>query len=220
MERCKTILVVGSSIDGKISPGRGISSKNFGEYIPEKVGLELHKLRSRADGILVSSSTVLSDNPSLTVRSVSIKKRPYRIIIDRLGKIPNNSKVFNDEARTIILTSKQGKLKFKKVPSNVKIIICKTEGEKLDLMDALKQLKKEGINNILIEGGGTINYSLFSLNLIDEMVVFIFPFVIGGKDTPTIVDGQKSFYNMFKKMRLKSTKQTKECLMNTYEYER
>jgi riboflavin-specific deaminase-like protein len=216
MVRCKTVLVVGSSIDGKISPGRGISSKNFGKHIPEEVSLELHKLRSKVDGILVSSSTVLSDNPSLTVRSVQSKKRPYRIIMDRLGKIPKNSKVLNDEAKTIILTSKQGKLKFKKVPSNVKVIICKTEGEKLDLKDALKQLKKEGMNNILIEGGGTINYGLFSLNLIDEMVVFIFPFVIGGKDTPTIVDGQKSFYNSFKKMKLRYVKQIGSCLMNIY----
>src|SRR3989344_3360970 len=212
MGRCKTVLVVGSSIDGKISPGRGISSKNFGKYIPREVSLELHKLRSKVEGILVSSSTVLSDNPSLTVRSVQSKKRPYRIIIDRLGKIPKNSKVLNDEANTIILTSKQGKLKFKKVPSNVKVIICKTEGEKLDLNDALKRLKKEGIKNILIEGGGTINYNLFLLNLIDEMVVFIFPFVIGGKDTPTIVDGQKSFYNSFKKMKLKHVKQMRGCL--------
>jgi riboflavin-specific deaminase-like protein len=220
MGRCKTILVVGSSIDGKISPGRGISSKNFGKYIPGEVSLELHKLRSEVEGILVSSSTILSDNPSLTVRSVQNKKRPYRIIIDRRGKIPKNSKVLNDEANTIILTSKQGKSKFKEAPSNVKVIICKTEGEKLDLNDALKRLKKEGIKNILIEGGGTINYSLFSLNLIDKMVVFIFPFIIGGENTPTIIDGQKSFYNSFKKMKLKSAKQIKGCLMNTYEHER
>ena len=193
MERCKTILVVGASIDGKISPGRGISSKNFGEYIPEKVSLELHKLRSKVDGILVSSSTVLSDNPSLTVRSVPLKKRPYRIVIDRLGKIPKNSKVFNDEAKTIILTSKQGKLKLSRISSNTQIIVCKINENGLDLNEAFKRLKKLDIKNILIEGGGTINYSLFSSSLLDKLVVFIFPFIVGGKDTPTVVDGQKSF---------------------------
>ena len=217
MERCKAVLVVGASIDGKISPGRGISSKNFAEYIPEKVGLELHKLRSKADGILVSSSTVLSDNPSLTVRSVSIKKRPYRIIIDRLGKIPKNSKVLNDEARTIILTSKQGKLKLSQISSNIQTIVCKIHGNGLDLNDAFKRLKKQAIKKILIEGGGTINYSLFSSGLLDKLVVFIFPFIVGGKDTPTVVDGQKSFYNSFKKMKLRSVKQIGGCLMNTYE---
>jgi len=217
MERCKTTLVSGTSIDGKISPGKSISSKNFGAYVPKEVSLELHRLRSKVDGILVSSSTVLTDNPSLTVRDIPIKKRPYRIIVDRLGKIQKNSKVLNNEAKTIILTSKRGELKFKKVATNVKIIICKSEGKKLDLNDALKQLKKEGINKILIEGGGTINYSLFSLNLIDKLIVFIFPFIIGGKDTPTIVDGQKSFYNSFKKMKLGGVKQIGGCLMNTYE---
>ena len=217
MERCKTILVVGASIDGKISPGRGISSKNFGEYIPEKVSLELHKLRSKVDGILVSSSTVLSDNPSLTVRSVPLKKRPYRIVIDRLGKIPKNSKVFNDEAKTIILTSKQGKLKLSRISSNTQIIVCKINENGLDLNEAFKRLKKLDIKNILIEGGGTINYSLFSSSLLDKLVVFIFPFIVGGKDTPTVVDGQKSFYNSFKKMKLRNVKQIGDCLMNTYE---
>ena len=106
MERCKTILVVGTSIDGKISPGRGISSKNFGAYLPRKVNLELHKLRSNVDGILVSSSTVLMDNPSLTARDVVIKKRPFRIVLDRLGKTPNNAKILNNEANTIVITSK------------------------------------------------------------------------------------------------------------------
>src|SRR3989344_3213699 len=212
MGRCKTSLVVGASIDGKISPGRGISSKNFGEYIPEKVSLELHKLRSKVDGILVSSSTVLSDNPSLTVRSVPLKKRPYRIVIDRLGKIPKNSKVFNDEAKTIILTSKQGKLKLSRISSNTQIIVCKINENVLDLNEAFKRLKKLDIKNILIEGGGTINYSLFSSSLLDKLVVFIFPFIVGGKDTPTVVDGQKSFYNSFKKMKLRNVKQIGDCL--------
>lgn len=218
MKRCKTVLVVGASIDSKISPGRGISSKKFGEYIPEKVGLELHKLRSRVDGILVSSSTVVSDNPSLTVRSIRSKKMPYRVVVDRLGRIPLNSKVFNCEAKTIILTSEKGKLKFiRKILDNITVIVCKTNCSGLDLNDVLKKLKKIGINNLLIEGGGTINYSLFSSNLLDKLIVFIFPFIVGGKDTPTIVDGPKSFYNSFKKMKLKSVKQIGNCLMNTYE---
>ncbi|OGJ19860.1 hypothetical protein A3K73_02595 [Candidatus Pacearchaeota archaeon RBG_13_36_9] len=218
MERCKTILVVGESIDGKISPGRGLSSKEFGGYISEKVNLELHKLRSKVDGILVSSSTVVSDNPSLTVRSIRRKKRPYRIVIDRLGKIPRDSKVLNYEAKTIILTSEKGKLKFtKKLSDDIKVIVCKTNERGLNLNDAFKRLKELGIKNILIEGGGTINYSLFSLSLLDKLVVFIFPFIVGGKDTPTVVDGKRSFYNSYKKMKLISVKRIGGCLMNTYE---
>jgi len=217
MERCKTILVVGASIDGKISPGRGLSSKKFGGQVPGKVSLELHKLRSNVDGIMVSSSTVLSDNPSLTVRSVNLRKKPYRIVIDRLGKIPQNSKILNDEADTIILTSREGKSKFKKAFCKAQIIICAAGREGLDLKDAFRKLKKLGINKILIEGGGTLNHGLFSSGIIDRMIVFIFPFIVGGKDTPTIVDGEKSFSDSLKQMKLKNVKQMGGCLISLYE---
>jgi len=217
MERCKTILVVGTSIDGKISPGRGISSKNFGAYLPRKVNLELHKLRSNVDGILVSSSTVLIDNPSLTARDVVIKKRPFRIVLDRLGKTPNNAKILNNEANTIVITSKKGKSKFAEIPDNVRIIICKTDSRGIILNEALIKLRRLGIKKILIEGGGTINNSLFSKNLIDKLIVFIFPLIVGGKETPTMVDGEGSFYANLKKMNLKSVKKVEGCLMNTYE---
>ena len=221
MERCKTVLVVGTSIYGKISPARGISSKEFGSYIPKKASLELHKLRANVNGILVSSSTVLSDNPSLTVRSASVKKNPYRIVIYQNGRIPLNSKVLNNEAETIILTSKEGKLKLEgKISEEIQFILCKRDKNGLDLNDALEKLRKIGIKNILIEGGGTINHSLFSLGLIDKMVVFIFPFIVGGKDTPTVVDGQRSFYNSLIKMKLKHSKQIMGCLMNIYENEK
>ena len=217
MKRCKTILVSGTSIDGKISPGKSISSKNFGDYIPKEVSLELHKLRSKVDGILVSSSTVLIDNPSLTVRDIPIKKRPYRIIVDRLGKIPKNSKVLNNEANTIILTSKKGRLKFLKIPTNIKIVVCRTSENKIDLNDTLINLRKIGIKSILIEGGGTINYNFFLNNLVDKLIIFIFPFIVGGSKTPTMVDGRIFFHKKFKKMKLKNIKKIDNCLMNIYE---
>ena len=89
MKKDKLILVCGSSIDGKISPGRNISSKEFGPYLTKKLGLELHKLRSKVDGIIVTINTVIQDNPNLTVRGIKTKKIPIRIIIDRLGKKQN-----------------------------------------------------------------------------------------------------------------------------------
>jgi 5-amino-6-(5-phosphoribosylamino)uracil reductase len=219
MNRPKTLLVVGSSIDGKISPKKGISSKYFQKYLSKEIGLELHKLRSNSDGILVSSSTVISDNPSLTVRGIPHKKTPFRIVLDRFGKIPKNSKVLNNESKTIILTSKKGRLKFNKKSENIKIIICKTKKNKIDLKEAFRLLKKEGINKILIEGGGTINSQLLSENLIDKMMVFIFPFIVGGKNTPTIVDGDSSFYKSIKKMKLNENKRIRDCLINLYNNE-
>jgi len=114
MKRCKTILVCGSSIDGKISAGRNISSKTFGEYLPKNLDLELHKIRSLVDGILVSVNTVITDNPSLTVRKLVTQKAPARILLDRKGRVPKESKILNKEAKTIILTTSLGFKKLRK----------------------------------------------------------------------------------------------------------
>ena len=101
MKRCKTILVCGSSIDGKISVGRNISSKEFGQYLPKNLDFELHKIRSVVDGILVSINTIITDNPSLTARKLPSSKNPVRILLDRQGRVPEESKILNEKAKTI-----------------------------------------------------------------------------------------------------------------------
>lgn len=221
MERCKTILVSGSSIDGKISAGKGISSKEFGKYLQKNLDLELHKIRSKVDGILVSINTVLVDNPSITVRKLATKKSPTRILLDRKGRVPKESKILNEEAETIILTGRYGLKRLKKkTRSNVKIIICKEKNNELDLHDAFRKLKENEINMLLIEGGGTLNKSLFKENLIDKFIIFYFPIIVGGKNTPTIVDGIDSFYPHLIKMKLKNLKKMGSVIISTYENEK
>lgn len=221
MKRCKTILVCGSSIDGKISAGKGISSKEFGKYLPKNLDLELHKLRSKVDGILVSINTVLTDNPSITVRKLTAKKCPTRILLDRRGRVPKESKILNEEAETIILTSLYGfkRLK-KKIRDNIKIIICKEKNNEIDLHDAFRKLKGNKINVLLIEGGGTLNKSLFKENLVDKFIIFYFPIIVGGKNTSTVVDGVNSFYPDLIKMKLKNLRKIGNVIICTYENEK
>jgi len=221
MKRCKTILVSGASIDGKISVGKGISSKEFGRYLPKNLDLELHKIRSKVDGILVSINTILTDNPSITVRKLTTKKSPIRILLDRKGHVPKESKILNKEAETIILTSSYGLKRLKeKTRPNIKIIVCKEKDNEIDLNDAFRKLKENKINMLLIEGGGTLNKSLFRENLVDKFIIFYFPIIVGGKNTPTVVDGVGSFYPHLIKMKLKNLKKIENVIISTYENEK
>jgi len=221
MKRCKTILVCGSSIDGKISVGRNISSKEFGQYLPKNLDFELHKIRSVVDGILVSINTIITDNPSLTVRKLAFSKNPVRVLLDRQGKVPKESKILNKKAKTIILTSSLGYKRLKrKIKNNIKIIICKEKNNKIDLIDAFQKLKERKINTLLIEGGGKLNNSLFKENLVDKFIVFYFPIIVGGKNTPTVVDGSGSFYPNLIKMKLKNLKKIGSIVINTYKNEK
>jgi|SRR3989344_9669170 len=218
MNRCKTILICGASLDGKISPGEGISSKEFGSYLPKSLSLELHKIRSIVDGILVTINTAVIDNPSLTVRGLITSRNPVRILLDRKGRVPIKSKILNNEAKTIILAGPSGAKKLKKkIGKNVMIIICKEKNDEIDLGDAFRKLKNNNINTLLIEGGGTLNKSLFVKKLIDKFIIFYFPFIVGGKKTPTIVDGVNSFYPKFIEMKLKKSRRLGNVLINIYE---
>ncbi len=184
---------VGMSLDGKlatINNDSRISGKND--------LIEVHKIRKSVDGIMVGIGTVLKDNPRLTVHKIDIddiKDNPIRIIVDSNLRVPLNARVLNNEARTIILTTenmdmkKEEKIKILKKIPNIDVVLCGKD--KVDLKRGLNILwEKYNIKKILLEGGGTLNWGMFSNNLIDEVRVYIAPMVFGGKDAPTYVDGE------------------------------
>ena len=181
------------SLDGKlatINNDSRISGKND--------LIEVHKIRKSVDGIMVGIGTVLKDNPRLTVHKIDIddiKDNPIRIIVDSNLRVPLNARVLNNEARTIILTTenmdmkKEEKIKILKKIPNIDVVLCGKD--KVDLKRGLNILwEKYNIKKILLEGGGTLNWGMFSNNLIDEVRVYIAPMVFGGKDAPTYVDGE------------------------------
>ncbi|MDD5687642.1 MAG: bifunctional diaminohydroxyphosphoribosylaminopyrimidine deaminase/5-amino-6-(5-phosphoribosylamino)uracil reductase RibD [Elusimicrobia bacterium] len=139
----------------------------------------VHQIRSINDAVLVGINTVLRDNPSLT--SHDMGKNPIRIIIDTDLKIPLNSNVINNEATTIIATSvnsnKSKKEKLKKM--RVKILELPVKNNLINIKKLLIELGKIGISSLVIEGGETIVESFFSEKLVDKIMFFICPKIIG-----------------------------------------
>lgn len=179
------ILSAATSLDGKIA------TKNKDSALSSKQDkIRFHKLRSKVDAILVGINTVEIDNPLLTVRYAK-GKNPTRIILDSSGKISAKSKILKTchAIPTIIVVSKRAPKKNLTRLSKYHLKIIVSGQDKVDIKKLLKILQKQNIKTILIEGGGTLNWEFIHKGLVDELIVTIAPYVVGGKDATTLVEG-------------------------------
>ena len=207
------ILSAAISIDGKISTRVGDSKLSSKED-----SIRLHKLRSKVDAILIGKNTLLQDDPLLTVRYTK-GKNPIRIILDSKGIISVNSRIIktSNKIPTIIAVSKKiskiNLLKLKKLP--VEIIIAGENSVNLKLL--MKKLSSKNIKTILVEGGGTVNWEFIKNDLFNELIVTLSPFLIGGTDSISFVEG-KGYTKISNSpnLKLKSTKRLKNYLVLNY----
>lgn len=185
------ILKTAMTLDGKIATSTGDSMWITNEASRNYV----HEIRHRVSGIMVGVGTILSDNPKLTTRLHNKEgKDPTRIIVDTTARIPLDSNVLNNnsKAKTIIATTERAnteKLKAIK-EKGAEIIITPLKGNKVDLSFLMKSLGESGIDSVLMEGGSTLNYSALEEGIIDKVISFIAPKIIGGNESKTPVGGE------------------------------
>lgn len=182
------------SADGKLSTFERKQVKISGPKDFERVDV----LKSDTDAIMVGIGTVLADDPSLTVKSLSLKQKrtaegrdenPVRIIVDSKAKTPNDAEILHKgPGKRIIAVSKSADpKKTDKLKKYAEII--QAGEEKVDLKHLLKTLSERGIKTLMVEGGGTLIWSFFKENLVDEYYTCIGNIIIGGSSAPTPVDG-------------------------------
>ena len=195
------ILSAAASLDGKIATKSGDSRFSSG-----KDKTRVYRLRASVDAILVGKNTVKRDDPILTVHHVK-GKNPIRIILDSRATISTKSRIIKtcNKIPTIIAVSKRASNKnlknLRKFP--LKIII--SGNNIVNIKKLLKTLWKSKIRKILVEGGGTVNWEFVKQNLFDEIIVTITPFLVGGKDAVSIIEG-KGFSKITKSRKLKLEK--------------
>jgi 2,5-diamino-6-(ribosylamino)-4(3H)-pyrimidinone 5'-phosphate reductase len=176
------------TVDGKIATKKGNSA------ISSNVDLKrVHRLRYSADAIMVGISTVLIDDPQLTVRfGTTRSKYPTRVIVDSSGRIPSNSKILKKakEINTIVVTSNKASLfNIHRIESTgAKVIVAGRNN--VELRKAFRVLEKMGYKKILVEGGGELNWSVLKLGIVDELIVTVSPRIIGGRSAVTLVEGE------------------------------
>ncbi len=179
------------SIDGKIATRSGdskwISSERARQWT--------HRIRARVDGIIVGSETVLRDDPELTCRAGRLKRLAWRVILDTRLRTPAHCKLVLTarETPTIVFTARQATTTARARRlgrAGVLIKPAPLRGKHVSLKHVLKKLARQGMSNVLIEGGGQILGSAFDQGLVDEAVVFIAPRLIGGSRAPSALSGK------------------------------
>jgi len=183
--RPQVILSAAMSIDGKIA-----TRTHHSKLSSTKDLARVHRLRKNVDAILIGKKTVFTDNPILTVRYVK-GKNPIRIILDPQANIPLTSRIVRTAKKIctmIIVSQKAPKKNIEKLEEKgANVIICGQN--RIELKKLLQILRKRGINKILLEGGGTTNWFFLKERLVDEIIITITPFVLGGKDAISLVEG-------------------------------
>ena len=177
------------TVDGKLTLKRGASSKILMKYMDPKTEILLHRTRAEYDAIMVGSTTIKIDNSMLTVRLVE-GENPIRVIPNSRADLPLDANVMGGDAPTIIAVaetaSPENILKMKE--KGVDVVVA---GEShIDYPRLMHILRTEyGVENLMVEGGPTLNYYMLKNNLVDEVRLIHLPFIVGGADTPSLVGG-------------------------------
>jgi len=155
-----------------------------------------HQLRNEVDAILVGVETVLADNPRLTTRLPDVEdvRHPLRIVLDSRGRAPLTAHIFQPALPgcTLVATTSAMPATHRKAleAQGVEVLVCPSENGRVALPALLDYLGARGITSLLVEGGGTALGAFFDAHLVDEVVAFIAPMIIGGAAAPQPVGGQ------------------------------
>ena len=195
MNRPYTFINIAMTADGKIDTfervGAAISSKRDKERVDE--------LRAAADGILVGGKTLLEEQPKLTVKSEPLREgriqrglspNPIKIGVATVADIPLDSEFITaGPARVVIFTTSQTSIPQLEKLRSSGIEIFVDNAPRVDLSKMMLTIKKMGVDHLMVEGGGTINFELMRLGLVDELTIYMAPMIFGGANSPTLADG-------------------------------
>ncbi|GBE40448.1 riboflavin biosynthesis protein RibD [bacterium BMS3Bbin09] len=182
------VLKIAQSLDGKIATAKGESKWITGKTARKHV----HQLRNDLDAVLVGIGTVMKDDPSLDCR-LRGGRDPYRIIVDSGLRIPLKSKVlgYSDNKTIIATTNKASKRKISQINTlGAKVLVIKSKSGMVNLKALMKELGKLDITGVMIEGGSSIASSAISSEIVDRVMFFVAPKIIGGTDSISSIGGK------------------------------
>jgi 2,5-diamino-6-(ribosylamino)-4(3H)-pyrimidinone 5'-phosphate reductase len=186
---------IAMTADGKIDTferrGAAISSRRDKDRVDE--------LRAGADAVLVGGKTLLEESPKLTVRSEALREarvrrgvppNPIKVGVVSRADIPLESDFIQaGPARVVIFTTSQTSISQLEILRTQGVEVFVHDSPRVDLKKMIETLSEIGVSRLMVEGGGTINFELMRLGLVDELTIYIAPMIFGGEHAPTLASG-------------------------------
>ena len=184
------ILKTAMSLDGKIATASGES-----QWITSEASRQRgHEIRDTVDAILVGSGTVIRDNPALTTRLQNRDGQDAtRIVLDSYGRTSTDARIFNPESRANVIIAVTPNAPTRNInaleKAGAEVITVPAVRSKISFEHLMEILGERKITSVLIEGGGEINASAIAAGVVDKVMCFVAPTLIGGRKAPGPIGG-------------------------------
>jgi diaminohydroxyphosphoribosylaminopyrimidine deaminase/5-amino-6-(5-phosphoribosylamino)uracil reductase len=184
------VLKMASSLDGKTAAADGTSRWITGDA----ARADVHRLRAWSDAIVVGAGTALADDPALTVRGTfeGTARPPLRVVVDATGIVPPGLRLFDGSAPTMVATTDRASdarvRAWSAAGADVAVLDRDASGA-VELRSLVEEFGKRDVQGVLIEGGATLAWSAVREGIVDRVVAYVAPLLVGG-DGPTMVGGE------------------------------
>jgi diaminohydroxyphosphoribosylaminopyrimidine deaminase/5-amino-6-(5-phosphoribosylamino)uracil reductase len=166
---------IAASLDGKTALLNGESQWITGEDARR----DGHRLRARSCAMLTGAATVLEDDPQLTVRSVPSSRQPLRVVVDSRLETPPAARVLQGGG-TLVFTVSDDDAKARRLrEAGAEVMRLPEDNGKIALPSLAAELARRGCNEVTVESGAKLNASLLRAGLIDEIVIYQAPVLLG-----------------------------------------
>jgi len=180
-------LKMAMSLDGKVATRTGAS-----EWISCEASRKfVHRLRARSDAVCVGLGTVLADDPELTVRGVRCPRQPCRVIVDGLAETPLDARVLKSAGGPVFVavTDRAQPERIRELTQAGARILRVEGGPLVEMQSLVRALAAQGITSVMLEGGGEVAASALGAGIVDKVLIFVAPKIIGGRGAKTPVEG-------------------------------